>query len=103
MRQNSKLSWAAISAKLLFGLMLLVASATHLITSSAAKSAAKPAESVEKKPPPAGLDDALLKDLDNELLEGAGDLKNTPKAQPPTPRPAGPPAEAKQEAGEDIG
>jgi hypothetical protein len=31
------------------------------------------------QPPGSSLDDALLKDLDNELLEGAGDMKTRPK------------------------
>jgi hypothetical protein len=84
--------------------MLLVIIAMSLTMSSAADPVVKPADSAKKKPASAGLDDALLKDLDNDLLEGAGDLKNGPKAQPAKPRAAEePPAEAKNEAGEDIG
>jgi hypothetical protein len=56
-----------------------------------------------KKPDRPALEDALLKDFDNELLEGAGDLKRRPKTNPPgddlldekkTPKPS--------DAGEDI-
>ncbi len=59
----------------------------------------------EKKSEQPGLDDALLKDLDNELLDGAGDLETKPKSQPAAAKRAddghaGPQAEAE---GEDIG
>jgi len=54
-----------------------------------------PKSASAKKPPRASVDDDLLKDLDNELLEGAGDLKG-PAGKPKAP--AEPAA-----AGEDIG
>ena len=56
-----------------------------------------------KKPAGQELDDALLNDLDNELLEGAGDLKNRPKGKPVESGPADdvpPPMPAE---GEDVG
>jgi hypothetical protein len=61
----------------------------------------KPAPSAAQRP---ALDDALLKDLDNELLEGAGDLKDKVKPKsidgkhPSAKKPRQPPDE-----GEDIG
>jgi len=57
-------------------------------------------------PPPAqapsDLDDALLKDLDNELLDGAGDLKQKPAKNPPETAPAGE-ADGPMIDGEDVG
>jgi hypothetical protein len=52
---------------------------------------------------PQSVDDALLDDLDNELLEGAGDLKKPDKAKP-TANPADerPPIDAAID-GEDVG
>jgi hypothetical protein len=55
------------------------------------------AEKSNRKP----LDDALLDDLDNELLEGLGDLKKRPDKKPPDDKSAEPPLE--QPEGEDIG
>ncbi|MGD9723696.1 MAG: hypothetical protein AB7O59_04915 [Pirellulales bacterium] len=57
--------------------------------------AQEPGENAPRKPPaPSSLDDALLNDLDNELLDGAGDLKKpaAPKrsaAKKPAGEPAG--------------
>jgi hypothetical protein len=75
---------------------------------AAADPAAKPPEratdAAEKKPSGSALDDALLKDLDNELLEGAGDLKAGPKPKPASADGPGEPSPAPPgEAGEDIG
>lgn len=65
---------------------------------------AKQSDDVKKKPDRPALDDALLKDLDNELLEGAGDLKTAPKTKPPEPgRAADKPSAPHDESGEDIG
>ena len=80
----------------------------------AATSPAKnPANAPKSKSGPKALDDALLKDLDNELLEGAGDLKG-PRKSKPAAKPAGgkPEGDRKPEGdgpleqpedGEDIG
>ncbi len=104
MRMTINACWAATRPRLVRGAVLLVMSAASVAVSYAAEPAAKPADSAKKKPTAAGLDDALLKDLDNDLLEGAGDLKNAPKAQPSKPRAADEPsAEAKNEVGEDVG
>lgn len=60
------------------------------------------------KPVASDLDDALLKDLDNELLEGAGDLKAPPRPKPAASKPDKPKAAADEPAppaidGEDVG
>jgi hypothetical protein len=56
--------------------------------------AAEPSDSKgEARPSKSSLDDELLKDLDNELLEGTGSLKDRPKA-----RPADAPADGKKKA-----
>jgi hypothetical protein len=66
------------------------------------KSERRAADDAPKKPNSSPLDDALLKDLDNELLEGAGDLKGGDKSRPAAPLPEKPPAGSEAE-GEDIG
>jgi hypothetical protein len=48
------------------------------------------------------VDDALLDDLDNELLGGVGDLKKRPRANAPEGQPAGKTATAPPD-GEDVG
>jgi hypothetical protein len=74
---------------------------------TAAEPTAKPPEQAApaKKAVQAALDDALLNELDNELLEGAGNLKNRPQ---PKPAPDSPPNEEQPPAqppidGEDVG
>jgi hypothetical protein len=88
------------------------ASAVLLVLTNATIAwAAEPAGATEKPvakasapgPVEPGVDDELLKDLDNELLEGAGDLK----AGLPQPGAAGKPGEAAADVppidGEDVG
>lgn len=70
-------------------------------------------ESAPAKPDPApakaaasSLDDALLENLDNELLDGIGDLKDLPTTDKPRPAPADKPDQVPLEQdfeGEDIG
>jgi len=59
------------------------------------------------KPAASDLDDALLKDLDNELLEGAGDLKTPAKPKPAAGKPGKPSAGDQTSPpaidGEDVG
>ena len=59
------------------------------------------------KPAASDLDDALLKDLDNELLEGAGDLKAPAKPKPAAGKPGKPSAGDQTSPpaidGEDVG
>jgi hypothetical protein len=63
-------------------------------------SAAAPAQ----KPDRPALEDALLKDLDNELLEGAGDLKGRPKTGPSRDDPLDEKTTLEpSDSGEDIG
>jgi hypothetical protein len=66
------------------------------------------AERKNDKSRESSLDDALLKDLDNELLEGAGDLRPRPKTTPAPKKDASqsPAEEMPSEpdaAGEDVG
>jgi hypothetical protein len=80
----------------------LVAIVFALVPTMAVQAQQKP-----DKPAASDLDDALLKDLDNELLEGAGDLKAPPKPKPAVEKPDKPPA-ADDSAppaidGEDVG
>ncbi len=71
---------------------------------AAAEPEAKKEPAADKKVLRPGLDDALLKDLDNELLEGAGDLKDKPKPKP-TPDKQGDAQKPLQQGdeGEDVG
>ena len=81
---------------------LAVASWSSVVVSAQEKA---PKSAPGKKQPRANIDDDLLKDLDNELLEGAGDLKRP--AAKPTKNPAGPDkgkgAAEPAAVGEDIG
>jgi len=55
-------------------------------------------------PPPKSVDDALLEDLDNELLDGVGDLPQGKKPEPAkrrTPKPDGEPDETRVPDGEE--
>lgn len=64
----------------------------------------KPAEIKKSPPGSSNLDDALLDDLNNDLLEGAGDLKDRPRKK--VVDPAGStdkPAEQPPIDGEDVG
>jgi hypothetical protein len=67
------------------------------------KSERRATEDATKMPASSPLDDALLKDLDNELLEGAGDLKGGDKPRPAAPAPEKPPANRKADGGEAEG
>lgn len=60
-----------------------------------------PAEQPTKSEP--GVDDDLLKDLDNELLEGAGDLKVRPNKPPMTKEPGKAAPDESPIDGEDVG
>ncbi len=63
-------------------------------------------EKIKPKVKGGNLDDALLDDLDNELLEGAGDLKRPagkPKAEGTKPGDGDKPKSKSQVGGEDIG
>ena len=91
-----------------------LASAQVVAADRTDKPATKPAESKAKPKPPAAkpaepsLDEALLRDLDNELLDGAGDLKPDPlPTRPAKPSKAasgdaGKPAEKPAPAGDDA-
>ncbi len=91
--------------------VLVTVSSPCLLVAAEGKSQNPPRSksATDKRSESQSLDDALLKDLDNELLEGAGALRDRPKPKPQSPNPAAsdkdadvppPPAEA---AGEDIG
>jgi hypothetical protein len=72
----------------------------------AAEPGTKQEPSADKKASRPALDDALLKDLDNELLEGAGDLKDKPKPKPKSTGGKQPEAEKplrQPDDGEDVG
>lgn len=71
------------------GVVLLVVSLAAI--ARAAEPSSAPEKSSEESPPAKtepGVDDALLNDLDNELLEGAGNLKD-PQAKPAMERKPG--------------
>jgi hypothetical protein len=68
-----------------------------------AKPARPPASDAPKKPAQPALDDALLQDLDNELLEGAGALKNRPAPNSGKAGPTGEKRPAQATDGEDVG
>jgi len=72
----------------------------------AAGMAAEPRPAPETLPPAKaepGLDDALLNDLDNELLEGAGDLKDRPAKPAMKGNPGDTPPDEPPIDGEGIG
>ncbi len=63
---------------------------------------------IAQQPAPAGpsVDDALLEDLDNDLLEGVGDLKKKPPKPADEPSGSEPPADVPDQSlidGEDVG
>lgn len=60
------------------------------------------ARAVDKKPDDPNLDDALLNDLDNELLEGAGNLRDRKKPAAPREADDAQPTQPKSD-GEDLG
>jgi hypothetical protein len=92
--------------RLLETILLLALGAAFLLAMPQRRSAAaepqppvdKPAETKKSSP---SLDDALLDDLDNELLDGAGDLKDRPRKKPADP--ADKPADRTPIDGEDVG
>ncbi|HEV3136731.1 MAG TPA: hypothetical protein VGZ26_02485, partial [Pirellulales bacterium] len=62
------------------------------------------AEAPAQKPDRPAPEDALLKDLDNELLEGAGDSKGRPKIDPARDsHPGEKKTPGPSDAGEDVG
>lgn len=64
----------------------------------------KPAESKKSPPASPNLDDALLDDLNNDLLEGAGDLKDRSRKKPAAPAGASDkPSDQPPIDGEDVG
>ena len=91
-------------------ILLLALGAAVLLGLSQTRLAAaepKPADkAAESKKGPLGspsLDDALLDDLDNELLDGAGDLKDRTRKKPADPAGPDKPADRATIDGEDVG
>ena len=89
--------WFRLAA--LASLVLPLALPAGIAIAQAPKDASKDAT----KDAPQSVDDALLEDLDNELLEGAGELKKPAKAKPTAnPSDERPPIDAAID-GEDVG
>ena len=83
---------------------LVAASSAMLAAAEPSKPVKRSADDAKKKSAEPALDDALLNDLDNELLRGAGDLKNGPKAKPADNGPGdGKSPAPRDDGGEDIG
>jgi hypothetical protein len=73
------------TAALACAILLVVGSRDHsawAAEEAAPRATNPPAERAKAKAAQGALDDALLKDLDNDLLDGAGDLKKRPSAKP---------------------
>jgi hypothetical protein len=99
MRGRFSTRWLAIRFVCVLGCGAALALAFHM----AQAAADPPAGDSPKKPAQPPLDDALLQDLDNELLEGAGDLKKRPAVKSEKVGPKGEKRPAQPADGEDVG
>lgn len=86
------------------GLVAWMALLASIASPAFADDPAPPAEKPPASAPAADLDDALLKDLDNELLEGAGELRRpAPKMAEDKPGKNGAADDSAVTEGEDVG
>jgi len=98
--------WLARSAALVSGLLLLLAWQLPRPCAAADEeaNAKKPAASASRsKATRPSVDDALLEDLDNELLEGVGNLKSRGEKKPAESQPPDKESPQQSEEGEDVG